>query len=435
MIDFIFGRLFFVDMLVIGFILTARFPRRDGWRWRTPIAIAACLVVSVPWNWIFGTQSGGIELIRLFWSSANYLSAILVILATLAFCVRINGWAIGYVGAMMWFVQQIANSLDFSMHLSLGKSAAGFLVHMVIVGGCAFAVYLWFAARLDVQILDRLPLKTVMPVWLLMCLACLELNSYASDLDQTNTSYYMAIILLDIMGLLYQKSLYQFVGLERVNEITQMMMEQGRKQYEISKESITQVNIKCHDLRHQIRHFRKEGQIAESVLQSMEQAVNDYDSAVRTGNPALNVILTEKSLICRSRGIGFTCMAEGIGLGYMEETDMYALFGNALENAIEATEALQDPEQKHISFTMHRVGSFYSIHIQNYADRLLQLENGLPVTSKTDKVNHGYGVRSMQMLVEKYDGELSFQQNRDVVNLYLLLPCRIEETGTDKAAI
>ena len=58
----------------------------------------------------------------------------------------------------------------------------------------------------------------------------------------------------------------------------------------------------------------------------------------------------------------------------------------------------------------------------------LRLENGLPVTSKQDRLNHGFGTRSMQLLVEKYGGELTFQQEADVVNIYMLLPSRPAST-------
>ena len=179
--------------------------------------------------------------------------------------------------------------------------------------------------------------------------------------------------------------------------------------------------------RHQIRHFRQEGRIDEHALNDMEQVIEAYDTTVRTGNPALDVILTEKSVSCRSKGIGFTCMAEGSGLAYMEPADLYALFGNALENAIEATEQLEDPAQKQISITVRPVNGFYSVQIQNYTRAPLQLEHGLPQTSKADAQNHGYGVRSMQLLVEKYGGELSFRQEGEIVSLYLLLPCRTAE--------
>ena len=213
-------------------------------------------------------------------------------------------------------------------------------------------------------------------------------------------------------------------SMKREHEKMEEMLRMADIQQKSSKEAIDIINIKCHDLRHQIRLFRGAGRIDESVLKEMEQAVDAYDITVKTGNPALDVLLTEKNQICRSKQIGFTCMADGKGLAYMEPADLYALFGNALENAIEATEQLTDPAQKQIVLTVRPVEGFCSVHLQNYTKEPLRLENGLPVTSKQDRLNHGFGTRSMQLLVEKYGGELTFQQEADVVNIYMLLPSR-----------
>ena len=55
-----------------------------------------------------------------------------------------------------------------------------------------------------------------------------------------------------------------------------------------------------------------------------------------TGNHALDVILTEKSLICKQKEIKLTCMADGKQLAFMQTTDLYSIFGNLLNNSIEA---------------------------------------------------------------------------------------------------
>ena len=427
MIGFLFGRLFFLDMLLIGFLLTAKFPRREGFFWRAPAAVVGCLLASVAWTALFKTESGTVIPLRMLLATFNYLGAFFLVLGALAFCTQIEGWTYAYLGAMMWFTQQAANSLDFMFQFGFGNSWKGFATHLCIILLVSAGVYWGVSWQLDVQVLRRMPLNKVAGIWFLMCLGCLELNAYASDSNQTSTAYYLAVLLLDLLGLLYQKSLYQFAGLERENESIQMLLAQGDKQYRTARENMEQVNIKCHDLRHQIRHFRQEGRIDEHALNDMEQVIQAYDTTVRTGNPALDVILTEKSLSCRSKGIGFTCMAEGSGLAYMEPADLYALFGNALENAIEATEQLEDPAQKQIAITVRPVNGFYSILIQNYTRVPLKLEHGLPQTSKAGTQNHGYGVRSMQLLVEKYGGELSFRQEGEIVSLYLLLPCRSAE--------
>ena len=211
------------------------------------------------------------------------------------------------------------------------------------------------------------------------------------------------------------------------------------RQYNVSKENIELLNIKCHDLRHQIRAFHRDGKIDASLLGEIERVVDNYDCTVRIGNGALDVLLTEKSLLCRSKNIRFTCLADGAGLSYMDPYDLYALFGNALENAIEAAEQIDDPERRVIGLTMRAMGGFYTINLQNYVAGAVTLdEEGMPVTHKADKNNHGFGVRSMNMLAEKYGGALSYKAEGGVFNLNMVLPYRKEEKGeqeqTDKPA-
>lgn len=186
------------------------------------------------------------------------------------------------------------------------------------------------------------------------------------------------------------------------------------------------LNIKCHDLKHQIRQFRSQGMIDEESLSEMEHIIDAYDCNMKTGDSTLDIILTEKSLLCNRKNIKFTCIANGFELSFMNPCDLYALFGNAVDNAIEAVENVEDPEKKYIGLTVRLVGKFYSVHLQNYTREKVSFENGLPQTGKPDKNNHGYGVKSMQMLVKKYGGEISFIQEGDIFNLNMILPCEQE---------
>ena len=70
--------------------------------------------------------------------------------------------------------------------------------------------------------------------------------------------------------------------------------------------------------------------------------ISIYDSMLKTGNEALDVIFAEKSLVCRKNDIKLNCMIDGAKLSFMENTDIYALFGNLMDNAIEAIEKLKD---------------------------------------------------------------------------------------------
>ena len=75
---------------------------------------------------------------------------------------------------------------------------------------------------------------------------------------------------------------------------------------------ITDTNRYMYDLKYQIRRIRNsQGEVDRAALQEIENEIGIYDSVTRTGIPALDVILTEKSLICEKADISLTCMIEG----------------------------------------------------------------------------------------------------------------------------
>lgn len=196
------------------------------------------------------------------------------------------------------------------------------------------------------------------------------------------------------------------------------------RQYELSRANIEAINLKCHDIKHQIRALGGGGQaIDERVLADMEREVEVYDSAVKSGNDALDTILTEKGLVCQRDGITLSCIADGAALGFMDAVDLYSLFGNALDNAIEAVERLDDPERRSVSVIVRRAGDMVSVHVENFFDGQVRFgDDGLPVTRKEDQSNHGFGTRSMRLIVERYGGTISANVTDDAYHVNALIP-------------
>lgn len=207
------------------------------------------------------------------------------------------------------------------------------------------------------------------------------------------------------------------------NEVSflNQLLNKTKEQYLLSKENIEMINLKCHDLKHQIRRIGSNTAIDGETLSEMENAIFIYDSAVKTGNEALDIILTEKSLLCRKNGIVLTCIADGAQLGFMKEFDIYSLFGNAIDNAIDAVIELTGDE-RNIGVTVRRIQTFLSINIHNYYDKVLEFERGLPKTTKNDTDIHGFGMKSIRMISEKYNGDMSVRGNNRVFNLNILFP-------------
>ena len=200
------------------------------------------------------------------------------------------------------------------------------------------------------------------------------------------------------------------------------------RQYRISRETMDAINLKVHDIKHQIRQLQDGAvEVDAKALKSLEKDIRIYDSSVRSDNEALDIILTEKRLVCEAEDINIACIADGQTLSFMEPSDLYSLFGNALDNAIEAVRKVEDPERRAIRVIVRRLGDMASIHIENYYEGKVYFSDGLPITSKSDASNHGYGTRSMRQTVEKYDGTITMGARNQLFQVNIMIPIEGEE--------
>ena len=121
------------------------------------------------------------------------------------------------------------------------------------------------------------------------------------------------------------------------------------------------IDHKCHDLKHQIRALEhvSEGERSD-YIRELEDAIGIYDAVVETGNEVVNTIISEKTLICGRRDIRLSCIVDASHLDFMATLDIYALLGNALDNAIENVSKYQDTDKRIISLTIRAVGDFLS---------------------------------------------------------------------------
>ena len=131
----------------------------------------------------------------------------------------------------------------------------------------------------------------------------------------------------------------------------EQLWEKTKLRYEMSKESIAVVNQHYHDMKHQlmILSTMSDEDKRKAKLQDMESKIAAYDAVVRTGNEYLDTVLTEKKLTCQSNQISMSCIADGSQLAFMDELDLYTLFGNALDNAIEANRKISNVHERWIS--------------------------------------------------------------------------------------
>lgn len=208
---------------------------------------------------------------------------------------------------------------------------------------------------------------------------------------------------------------------EKLNQVLEMQY----AAYKVSEESIALVNRKYHDLKHQIDVLRESTSEIErhEYLEQMEKDIRSFEAQTHTGNEVLDAILGTKMLLCMQEGIDLHVMAEGEALGFINKMDISALFGNILDNAIEGTRKVDDPENRHIRLYVNTQKGFLKILAENTFSGKVSFEEGIPATSKTHEVGyHGYGVRSIRATAEKYGGNVIMKTEDGWFRVHVLIP-------------
>lgn len=207
-------------------------------------------------------------------------------------------------------------------------------------------------------------------------------------------------------------------------EAVQNVLQNQYHQYKLSRESIDLINYKYHDLKHQIEVLRNEEDSEKRVafLNQMEEDIKQYELQNKTGNHVLDTVLTSKSMYCNKHEIMLTCVVDGRLLEFMETMDICSIFGNALDNAAESVLKIPEKEKRMIHVTVSKQMNFLMICVENYYESSLEYEEGQLKTTKQDKRFHGYGIKSIQYIVNKYDGAVHIDTSDNWFSLKILIP-------------
>ncbi len=203
----------------------------------------------------------------------------------------------------------------------------------------------------------------------------------------------------------------------------EMLLDLQAKQQKLSKEATDILNIKFHDMKHQLLMMKNMDENERNrTSDEIEKSIDIYTDIARTGNEAMDIVITQKSLICTSNEIRFTYILSGECLSFMNKSDITSLYGNILDNAIEATKK-EMGEYKIIKLKTYLQNGLVLIQEENYCHHKIKFgKDGLPISKKNDNINHGYGSKSIRYIVEKYHGQMKIQHKDDIYYLSIAIP-------------
>lgn len=274
----------------------------------------------------------------------------------------------------------------------------------------------------DINLIHHISILFNSAVILGLTIICGELIPVADG--TANMLFYVYAIVSCALALNVQYGLLRRNELENERKNMENVLSLERKNQEVSRRSIEMVNMRCHDLKYQIELLGNKnfGYGREELISELKRTVADYENVFNTGMEALDTVLAEKSYICKQNDIKFSYIVDGKAIAFLSDVDAYTLFGNALDNAIEAELKEEDAEKRIISLSVSKVCGCVRIRVENHFEGDPEFRDGLPVTTKGGDGVHGYGTKSIRYVAEKYGGKLTLAARDGMFTLNILFP-------------
>lgn len=412
---------FFSEIMAVQLLFCLLFPRRKYWY----ISLFFWLAVDIALFFIPDFYSLDGFLAVGGWLNLSFVVAFFISSAFFFATVKLRIKDLLFYSSAAYAVQNFVHNVSYIVNDLAGiqfRVGIWFIISTAIFALALLAVYFFIIKRIktgEASAVDNVSIIIISVVTIsityILSMRFLPINS-----SDNVARFYAAGCCLFLLFL--QFSIFDKGRVKTEKEIVENLLYTQQKQYDMWKENVDIINVKCHDLKHQIRMARKteDSEERSTSLKEVEKAIMIYDNFAKTGNETLDIILTEKCLLCEKKNIKFSYMVDGDKLGFISGEDLCSLFCNMLDNAIEGASKVKNEEERIISLNVNFSGNILTIHQDNTHAGGVKIVNGVPKTTKSDERFHGFGIKSMQMIVDKYKGTMRLSASDDKFELDIL---------------
>ncbi|WP_130863151.1 sensor histidine kinase [Bacilliculturomica massiliensis] len=225
-------------------------------------------------------------------------------------------------------------------------------------------------------------------------------------------------------------SLSQKTVLEQENEIYEKQLAMQLAHYEAFLDYDAKLRDLRHDLHNQLQAVRalmerKEGAAASTLMEELERQVRDLQTISFCENPIISALVFVKQKEMEKQEIRFTAELRAEDDLAVEKTDLCRIFGNLLDNAIEACEKIPDPAKRWILLKCGSAGGYFIVScVNSFCGRVTTERDGLPRSDKKEG-GHGRGLRSLNGIARRYEGELRWEIGADGCSFQTAISLRL----------
>ena len=239
--------------------------------------------------------------------------------------------------------------------------------------------------------------------------------------------YRMAFSILSVVSVIITITMHQRLKEKQEEEFAQRAVDSQINDTYRHVEHVEEMYEKMRAMRHDIGNhltviegLAQNGKTEElaGYIGELQERFDELQPSIKTGNAVTDVVLSEACELCAKKKIGFESRFTYPEQLKINPFDMSVILTNALQNAIESTEGVDKPEIMITSVVRER---FFIISIRNAISAKVQLnESGIPDTTKTDP-GHGYGLKNIRSIAQRYKGEIEIRQEETDGKLFFVL--------------
>lgn len=246
------------------------------------------------------------------------------------------------------------------------------------------------------------------------------------------------VFFVSIVGAIYAIFLTLSLAIKNVlsnrqNKELQSLMYMQKEQYDYQLQQSVAMRRFKHDLTNHIGALRelinkKKLEEAKEYIDKIWNIQDEFELKIHTGDSFLDVIMNYYLYIATKENIGFTVSGKLTEITHIEMFDITTLMGNVLQNAIEASRKTNKPKIR-VELIEHKNEIF--ITVSNSVVEKISTKNNFFVTSKKDKVNHGFGFKNIIAIVKKYQGEYYMESlvenGEEIFKISIAIPKEIKK--------
>ena len=433
------GSVVFLIVLICGELLfAARYARRKRFALRFVCGNAAVIIFSILLTLLYyyidvTFNSSLISAIRVV---VTYIILFVFAIAAMYFSYKESLWRCLTAGALGYICQHIAYNIysiidvsanfEYGVIVSLGMGgyALAVLLQLAIAAMVLFSVWLIFGRKINSFSADGIARTNAMFIIISSLAIVIILGSlgavFGADNLGVNIVFKCLLIACCILMLILYVNIFEVKEAKNELAIVMKLNESEHAHFLKLKQDMELVSVKCHDIKHFIAAAGAKGGVD---LAELSEAVKIYDTTIKTGNEVIDTLLAEQSLHCNAHGINLTVIADASPLSFIPVNDMCSLFGNLLENAVEAAEKVPEKDNRLININIRPVAGQMFFCVENsYAEEPV-MRGGLPLSTKKSEAGyHGYGVKSVKLIAEKYGGNFTLSAKDGIFRVSILFP-------------